>query len=55
MLDCPASGKSGTGTKKLMMPEPVRYRSKPTQSDILLIRSWTEDMDAEMSMPALVF
>jgi hypothetical protein len=40
MPDCPASGQSGTGLKKLTMPEQVQYRTK--------IR------DAGMPMPALV-
>jgi hypothetical protein len=42
MLECrtvrhavsPARGQSGTGLKKLTMPEQVRYRTKLTQSDI---------------------
>ena len=28
MTDCPASGKSGTETKQMPMPEPVRIRNK---------------------------
>jgi hypothetical protein len=34
MPDRPASSQSGTGLKKLTMPEQVRYRTKLTQSGI---------------------
>jgi hypothetical protein len=54
MPDCPASGQFGTGLKKLTMPKPVRYRTKLTQSGILLIQYWTKIPDAQMPMPALV-
>jgi hypothetical protein len=48
--DCPAYGQSGTGAKnKLKMPEPVRFRLKPTQSGIFLVRCRTEIMDADVS------
>jgi hypothetical protein len=39
--------------KTLMMPEPVRYRTKPALWRFLVWNS-TEMMDAEMSIPALV-
>jgi hypothetical protein len=55
MLDCPASDQSGIGIKKLTMPGQVRYRTKPRQSGIFLVRYWTEIIDAGMPMPALVF
>ncbi len=40
--DCLASDQSGTGLKKLIMPGMVRYRTKPRQSGIFLLRYWTE-------------
>ncbi len=54
MPDCPASGQSGTGLKKITMPKPVRYRTKMTQSGILLDRCQTKIGDAGMPIPALV-
>ncbi len=54
MPDCPASGQSGTGLKKLMMPKPVRFRTKLTQSGIFLVRYRTKIRDAGMPMLALV-
>ncbi len=54
MPDCPASGQSGTGLKKLTMPKPVRYRTKLMQSGIFLARYRTKIRDARMPMPALV-
>jgi hypothetical protein len=54
MLDCPASGQSGTGLKKLTMPEQVRYRTKLTQSGIFLVWYQTKIRDAGMPMPAVV-
>ncbi len=52
MPDCPASGQSGTGLKKLTMPKPVRYWTKLTQSGIFLVRYRTKIRDARMPMPA---
>ncbi len=40
--------------KKLMMPKPVWYRTKLTQSGIFLVRYRTKIQDAEMPMPVLV-
>ncbi len=40
--------------KKLMMPEPIRTRTKLTQSGIFWVRYRTAIMDAGMPMPALV-
>jgi hypothetical protein len=40
--------------KKLTMPEQVRYRTKPMQSGIFLVRHWNKIMDATMLMPAFV-
>jgi hypothetical protein len=40
--------------KKLTMPEQVRYRTKLTQSGILLVRYRTKIRDAGMPMPTLV-
>jgi hypothetical protein len=37
-----------------MMPELVRYRNKPTQSGIFMVRYRIEFVDAGMLMPALV-
>jgi hypothetical protein len=54
MLDCPASGQSGTGLRKLTMPKPVWYRTKLTQSGIFIVRHLTKIRDAGMPMPALV-
>jgi hypothetical protein len=54
MPDCPASDQSGTGLKKLMMLGIVRYRTKPRQSGIFLVRYRTEIIDAGMPMPELV-
>jgi hypothetical protein len=54
MPDCSASDQSGTGLKKLTMPGTVRYRTKPRQSGIFLVRYRTEIIDAGMPMPALV-
>ncbi len=51
MPDCPASGQSGTGMKKITMPEQVRYRPKPTH---FLVRYRCKIMEAVMPMPALV-
>jgi hypothetical protein len=55
MPDYPASSQSGSGLKKLTMPELFRYRNKETQSGIFLVRYRTEMTDAIMPMPALVF
>jgi hypothetical protein len=55
MPDCPAFHQSGTGMKKLTMPGPIRYRTKLTQSGIILVQYLTEFMDAGMAMSALVF
>jgi hypothetical protein len=55
MPDRPASSQSGTGLKKLTMPEQVWYRTKLTQSGIFLVRYRTKIRDAGMPMPALVF
>ncbi len=52
MPDFPVSSQSGTGIKKLPMPELVRYWTKPTQ---YTVRYRTELADAGMPMPALVF
>jgi hypothetical protein len=54
MPDCPASSHSGTGMKKLTVPEPVRYWTRLMQSGIFLFRYRTEIMDAVIPMPALV-
>ena len=54
MPDCPASGQSSTGLKKLTMLKQVRYRTKLTQSGIFLVRYRTKIRDAGMPMPALV-
>jgi hypothetical protein len=54
MPDCPASYQSGPGIKKLTIPGQVRYRIKPRQSGIFLVRYRTEIIDAGMPMPALV-
>jgi hypothetical protein len=54
MPDCPASDQSGTGMKKLTMPGQVRYRTKPRQSGIFLVRYRTGIINAGMPMPALV-
>ncbi len=54
MPERPASGQSGTGLKKLTMPEQVWYRTKLTQSGIFLVRYRTKVRDAGMPMPALV-
>jgi hypothetical protein len=54
MPDNPASGWSGTGMKKLTMPEQVWYRTKPMQSGIFLVRYRNKIMDVGMPMPALV-
>ncbi len=54
MTDCPASDQSGTGLKNLTMPGIVRYRTKPRQSGIFLVRYRTELIDAGMPMPVLV-
>ncbi len=53
MPDYPVSSQSGTN--KLTMTELVRYRTKPMQSGIFLVRYRTELVDAGMPMPALVF
>ncbi len=55
MPERPASSQSGTGLKKLTMPEQIRYRTKLTQSGIFLVRYRTKIRDAGMPMPALVF
>jgi hypothetical protein len=55
MPDRPASGQSGTGLKKLTMPEQVRYRTNLTQSGIFLVWYRTKIRQAGMPMPALVF
>ncbi len=47
MPDCPALDQSGTGMKILMMPGQVRYRTKPRQSGIFLVRYRTEVIDAD--------
>ncbi len=54
MLDCTASDQSGTRMKKLTMSGQVRYRTKPRQYGIFLVRYRTEIIDAGMPMPALV-
>ncbi len=54
MPDCPASKQSGTGKKKLTMPEQVRYRTKPRQSGIFLVQYRTVIIDAGVPMPTLV-
>jgi hypothetical protein len=54
MPDYPACGRSGTGMKKIMMPEQIRYRTKPMQSGIFLVRYRNKIMDAGIPMPALV-
>jgi hypothetical protein len=54
MPDCPASNQSATGMKKLTMLGQVRYRTKPRQSGIFIVRYRTEIIDAGMPMPALV-
>jgi hypothetical protein len=54
MPDRLASGQSGTGLKKLTMPEQVWYRTKLTQSSIFLVQYRTKIWDAGMPMPALV-
>jgi hypothetical protein len=53
MPDRPASSQSGTGLKKITMPEQVRYQTKLTQSGIFLVRYWTKIRNAGMLMPAL--
>jgi hypothetical protein len=40
--------------KKLTMPGPIRYRTKPAQSGISLVRYRNEIMDAGIPMPALL-
>jgi hypothetical protein len=55
MPDCPAFDQGGTGIKNLTMPGQVRYRTKPRQSGIFLVRYRTKIIDAVMPMPALVF
>jgi hypothetical protein len=54
MPDCPASDQSSTGMKKLTMPGMVRYRTKPSQSGIFLVRYQTEIIDAGMPIAGLV-
>jgi hypothetical protein len=54
MPNCPASDQSGTELKKLTMPGLVRYRTKPRQSGIFLVRYRTGIIDAGMPMPVLV-
>ncbi len=54
MPDRPAPSQSGTGLKKLMMPDQVRYRTKLTQFGIFLVQYRTIIWDAGMPMPALV-
>jgi hypothetical protein len=54
MPDCPASYQTSTGIKKQTMPGMVRYRTKPRQSGIFLVRYRTEIIDAGMLMPAFV-
>jgi hypothetical protein len=54
MTDCPAFRQSGTGMKKITMSETVQYRTKPRQSDFLLVWYRTKIIDAGMPMPALV-
>jgi hypothetical protein len=41
--------------KKLTLSELVRYRTKPMQFGIFLVRYRTELVDAGMPMPVLVF
>ncbi len=53
--DFPAPGQSGTGMKKLTMPEQVQYRTRLIQSGIFLVRFWTKIRDAGMQMLALVY
>jgi hypothetical protein len=53
MPDCPVLDQSGTVIKKkLTMPGQVRYRTKPRQSGIFLVRYRTEIIDAGMPMPS---
>jgi hypothetical protein len=54
MLNCSASDQSGTGLKKITMPGLVRYRTKPRQFGIILVRYRTGIINAGMPMPALV-
>ncbi len=42
MSDCPAPSQCGTGMNKYLMPEPVRYRNKGTQSGTGMLRYRTE-------------
>jgi hypothetical protein len=49
MPNCPASDQSSTGLKKITMPGLVRYRTKPRQSGIFLVRYLTGIIDAVMS------
>ncbi len=52
---CRNTGQSGTGMKKITMPEPVWNQSKLMQSVIFLIRYLTEIMDAGIPMLLLVY
>jgi hypothetical protein len=52
--DSPASGQSGTRTKKTNNAEQVQYQTKLTQSGIFEVRYRTKIWDAGMPMPALV-
>jgi hypothetical protein len=54
MPDRPASGQSGTGLKKITMPEQAWYRTRLTQFRIFLVRYQTKIRHAGMLMPALV-
>jgi hypothetical protein len=53
MPDYPASRQSGTGMKKLTMPDLFRYRNKETHSGILLVWYWTEMTDADAGVSFL--
>ncbi len=49
---CINAGLSGNRIKKLTMPGQVRYRTKPRQSGIFLVRYRTVIIDAGMPMPS---
>ncbi len=51
---CPASSQSGTGMKKLTMPEQVRYQTKPTQSGIFGSGTGLKFWMPECRCPAIV-
>jgi hypothetical protein len=54
MPDCPAYDQSGTRLENERCRGIVRYRTKPRQPGIFLVRYRTEIIDAGMPMPALV-